>query len=83
MTENYKKLWFKVLRQAIEDAQKSWMESGVYSKRIAEGARQWFISSNQGVCSFRWICNVLDLEPEYVRRFILNKCEPCRTRKLA
>ncbi|NQU15160.1 MAG: hypothetical protein HQ561_13490 [Desulfobacteraceae bacterium] len=82
MLEDDKKLWVNVLGQAIKDAQESEMEPGVYSKRIAESARQWFLSGNEGAGSFQWICMVLDLEPEFVRRLVLNKYEPRRTQRL-
>jgi len=57
----YKKLWFAVLNQAIGDA---------LNETTGETARAYavdfFLDDSTDVASFNWICDVLDLNPEYV-----------------
>jgi len=59
--EACKRLWHAVLQQAIKDA------------RWDVTARTWFWSKDQGTGSFLWICTVLDLSPEFIRRLLVNK----------
>ena len=63
MIEPCKRLWTAVLKRAVEDAY-----SGGMTDVTGEGARVWFQSNNQGVGSFLWICSMLDLNPEFVRK---------------
>lgn len=57
----YKKLWFAVLNQAIGDA---------LNETTGETARAYavdfFLDKSNKVASFNWICDFLDLNPEYV-----------------
>ncbi len=57
----YKKLWFAVLNQAIGDA---------LNETTNETARAYavdfFLDKSADVASFNWICDVLDLNPDYV-----------------
>ena len=59
--EAYKRLWHAVLKQAIKDA------------RWDMTARTWLCSKDQGTGSFLWICTLLDLSPESIRRLIARK----------
>ncbi|TET63088.1 hypothetical protein E3J48_03070 [Candidatus Aerophobetes bacterium] len=58
MEKTCKRLWHAVLEQAIKDAH--WDVA----------ARAWFWSKNQGIGSFLWICSVLGLSPELIRRLL-------------
>ena len=74
MSNGYKKLWFAVLVQAIKDAEGYVSGPKDYSNLIiTEGARAWFLSKNQGIGSFLWICPMLDLNPAFVRSLVAKK----------
>ena len=73
MSNGYKKLWFAVLEQAINDAEGHVEGPKDYRKLITERARAWFFRKNQGIGSFLWLCLMLDLNPESVRRLIAKK----------
>ena len=57
----YKKLWFAVLQQAISD---------VLNETTTETAKAYavdfFLDKTNGVGTFYWICDFVDLNPEYV-----------------
>ena len=57
----YKKLWFAVLQQAIGDALNE--TSGETAKAYAV---DFFLDKTNGVGTFYWICDFIDLNPEYV-----------------
>lgn len=57
----YKKLWFAVLQQAIGDALNE--TSGETAKAYAV---DFFLDKTNGVGTFYWICDFVDLNPEYV-----------------
>ena len=59
--EAHERLWHAVLKQAIKDA------------RWDVTARTWFCSKDQETGSFLWICTLLDLNPESIRRLLVNK----------
>ena len=61
MVEACKKLWQAVLKQAIKDA------------RWDVTARLWFCSKDQGTGSFLWICSLLGISPESIRRLVGKK----------
>ena len=63
MEKTCERLWHAVLKQAIKDA------------RWDVTARAWFRSKDQGAGSFLWICTLLDLSPESIRRLLANKRE--------
>jgi hypothetical protein len=72
MSDGNRKLWFAVLEQATKDAEGD--VKGPYNKYIKEGARVWFRRENQGIGSFLWVCLMLDLNPEVVRKRVAKKC---------
>lgn len=55
-----KRLWCAVLQQAIKDS------------RWDVTARSWFFSKDRGASSFLWICTVLNLKPEDIRKLLVN-----------
>ena len=68
MMREYKKLWAAVLDQAIKDAGGSVEHRKEYARHlIMENAHAWFLSEDQGIGSFCWICSILEIEPEYAR----------------
>ena len=56
MINCYKKLWAAVLDRAIEDS------------AYEEDARAWFQSGREGIGSFLWICDTLELDPDSLKR---------------
>ena len=65
-----KRLWLKVLRQAVDDVQRlNTYGSGPY-RDFSHNARAWFESEDDGVGSFRWVCVVFNLCPENIRDMI-------------
>jgi hypothetical protein len=54
------RLWFAVLRQAIEDL----------IGRSPDEARRWFLTDDNRPGGFRFICRQLGISPEQVRRKI-------------
>jgi hypothetical protein len=70
----YKKLWFAVLNQAIGDALND--TSTPIMKRYAV---DFFLDKKNSVGTFCWICDFLDLNPEYilknVRRLYMKNLE--------
>jgi hypothetical protein len=64
-----KKLWVAVLDRAIKDALEEVPANESQPREfIVQGAQAWFRSQSQRVGSFLWICAVLDLHPQLVRK---------------
>jgi hypothetical protein len=59
-----RELWGAVLSQAIEDLSKP-------TKVPVQAIRHWFLSPNQQVGSFIWICGQLEIETDAARKRIL------------
>jgi hypothetical protein len=57
----YKKLWFAVLQQAIGDAL-----NDTSSEITKAYAVDFFLDKTDGVGTFYWICDFIDMNPEYV-----------------
>jgi len=66
--EACKSLWAAVLQQAIEDALN---HNGYYTR--SKEAMTWLRCKNDGVGSFLWICHLFDLNPECVRKIVVNR----------
>jgi hypothetical protein len=69
-----KVLWTRVLLQAV------WDLAGIRVNapprdvpRLRSSARAWICSGDQSQGSFIWTCNSLSLDPDTVRRRVLNK----------
>ncbi len=65
-------LWCHVLQQAI------WDVAGIKAKlpqkeipRLQRSARAWFLSSDESLGSFLWICHNLSFDADAVRKRIL------------
>jgi hypothetical protein len=63
MEKIYQNLWSAVLKQAIEDVAK--YPGGAFS----ETALSWFEDECDEIGSFQWICSILNLHPESIKRF--------------
>jgi len=61
MIDCYKKLWAAVLDQAVGDA------------TFENEARAWFQSTREGVGSFLWVCDTLNLDPDSIKRKLNNR----------
>ena len=62
--ESYLNLWSAVLNQAIEDIFE------FHGSVFAERTLSWFEDECEEVGSFHWICRILNLNPESIRKFI-------------
>jgi len=60
----YHNLWSAVLKQAIEDVTKSPVEA------FSERDLSWFEDECDEIGSFQWICCMLNLHPESIKKFI-------------
>jgi hypothetical protein len=67
-------LWSRVLLQAI------WDVAGIKLKlpksevpRLQRTTRAWFLSVTDSPGSFIWVCHILSLDPNAVRRRVLTK----------
>ena len=70
-------LWLAVIVQAVADLRGNQFSSETIRYRlITRAARQWFQSSNGNPGGFVWICNILGLEPQWVRRLALGAVAP-------
>lgn len=61
-------LWRNVLWIAIRDRQ------GQFGKNLQRDAQAWLNSDRKEVGSFRWVCDILNLDPQAVRRIPSNMC---------
>jgi hypothetical protein len=73
MEKACKHLWAAVLDQAIQDAlcevpSKEGNVEYIFKKK----ALNWFFSRCEGIGSFLWICNVLDIDPKSVLSLFAN-----------
>lgn len=69
-----KSLWAGMLLRALNDAAGvQLMESKKYANLIQRDARAWFSSPRFTTGSFLWICDVLNLDPDAVKRSTLQR----------
>ena len=66
----YSHLWMAVLRQAIDDATMSLRTPTAETESAAEraAARRWLQANGSETGSLQWICDVLNLRIELIRR---------------
>lgn len=74
------RLWTAVLSFAIDDAiygPADWetkdipdAERSGYVRQVQEDAQKWINSDSVEVRSFLWVCSVLGLEPDWLRKMI-------------
>ena len=63
-------LWTRVILQAIDDLDRG---DSLTSRLAQESARQWFASDYEGVGSFVWCCNVISVDPSFIRSSLAKK----------
>ena len=73
LPDSIRRLWVAVIEGAITDLR---LEGRVRPKLTTNSAhpemeRAWFLSDATTPASFLWVCRLLDLEPDYLRRGIL------------
>ncbi len=70
-------LWLAVVVQALEDLHRHRLSIGSLRGRLSiSSARQWFQSREGGIGSIAWVCDILGLEVELVRRLALGAVAP-------
>jgi hypothetical protein len=71
-----RRLWAAVLEQAIKDARDETTKRRRFERADGQTAQHWFLSENGGIGSFLWICEMLDLEPRFVRTLVNSGQDP-------
>ena len=67
---NYRLLWASVIYVAFIDLKPRNVKSEsakADARRVRDAAYAWIFSSNRKPQSFLWICECLDIDPEYLR----------------
>jgi hypothetical protein len=70
-----RRMWASVVRTAADDlfnAKKKFDPKKRYYMGPADAARAWFTSEEDGVGSFLWVCDILDLNAQAIRGVMLN-----------
>lgn len=68
-------LWFAVLQVALRDAGfRKHRQSRAPTADISAShtACAWMSSDDNSICSFRWVCQTLNLDPAYLRGRVLS-----------
>jgi hypothetical protein len=63
-------LWTGVILQAIDDLDR---RTSSTPSSAQDSAREWFASESDAVGSFVWSCNVIDVDPHFVRSRLAKK----------
>jgi hypothetical protein len=63
-------LWTQVILQAINDLHG---RTGLAPHWAKDSAREWFASECDGVCSFIWACQIIDVDPSFIRSQLAKK----------
>jgi len=66
----YYRLWFAVLERALQDLCER-------NPSIRRDAELWFKSDRRGVGSFLWVCELLDFNPQWLRKRLMPFLEGC------
>ena len=71
-----KKLWAAVLTDAIECLSGHVSAEGSRASRLAEidKAKEWFLSEREDIGSFLWVCKMLDLASDLIRKEVVGLC---------
>ena len=65
MTEGCRRLWAAVLEQAVEDVKRG--------RDNSDTALSWFQSDSENVGSFLWVCGILGIDPESIKRILVQR----------
>jgi hypothetical protein len=63
-------LWTQVILQAINDLGG---RRALAPQSAQDSARQWFVSECDGVCSFVWACQIINVDPNFIRSQLAKK----------
>jgi hypothetical protein len=63
-------LWTQVIVQAITDLDG---RTSLTPRSAKDSAREWFASECDGVCSFLWTCQIINVDPNFIRSRIAKK----------
>jgi hypothetical protein len=63
-----KLLWRAVLNQAVIDFASPGYIYGVDAASMQKSAAEWFLSPSRSLGSFLFICDILDINPEWFRK---------------
>ena len=80
--EGEEKLMLAVLADAIEHFQKHFLSKDEKGKKLFQEAEKWFLEKdNDGLFSFEYICEMLQLQPNYIRQGLLSWKETRRKKR--
>jgi hypothetical protein len=63
-------LWTQVILQAINDLDG---RTALAPQSAQYSAKQWFASDCDGVCSFVWACQIINVDPNFIRSKLAKK----------
>jgi hypothetical protein len=63
-------LWTQVIVQAINDLDG---QTSLTPGSAQDSARQWFASASDRVGSFIWTCQIIDVDPDFIRSGLAKK----------
>ena len=66
-------LWTHVIIQAIRDSEAPALSKTPTAKRYA---KQWIESSNEEVGSFLWACQLINVDPYFIRSALMKAANP-------
>ena len=66
-------LWTQVIIQAIRDSEAPALSKAPADKRYA---KHWLASSNEEVGSFLWACQLINVDPYFIRSALMKTSNP-------
>jgi hypothetical protein len=63
-------LWTQVILQALTDLDG---RTSLTPHSAKDSAREWFASESDGVCSFVWACQIINVDPTFIRSQLARK----------
>jgi hypothetical protein len=63
-------LWTQVILQAIKDLDG---RTSLTPRSAKDSAREWFASESDAVSSFKWTCQIIDVDPDFIRSQLAKK----------
>jgi hypothetical protein len=63
-------LWTQVILQAINDLDG---RTSLTPRSAKDSARAWIFSECAGVCSFLWTCQIINVDPNFIRSQLAKK----------
>jgi hypothetical protein len=63
-------LWTQVILQAINDLEG---RTSLTPRSAKDSAREWFASESDAVSSFLWTCQIIDVDPDFIRSQLAKK----------